>query len=166
MRNFIIVGLIGVSSLMINSCIKGDTNEIKESTEIALIGKWQSVRVDSLIEYIVPAKESSFHSCEYSDLQITFESDGSFIMIEVNDTNKGKWNLFKVDSLKFSNYITMDKYLYDSRLAFIDNNTITLSYGFGMISMESGFFCDTLAHQLEIKEHTIYDIKNYLIRKE
>lgn len=166
MNNFIIIGLICVSSLMINSCKKVDTIEAKESTEIALIGKWQSIRVDSLIEYIVPVKDDSIHSCEYSDLQITFKSDGSFIRTEANDTIKGKWSLFKVDSLKFSNYIRRDKYLYDSKLTFIDNNTITLGYGFGMISLKCDSFFDTLPHQPEIIEHTIYSIKNYLIRKE
>jgi hypothetical protein len=153
-KDKILIVIAGLT-IILQSCNKKDSNVNN------LIGVWQSSKVDSLIHYIIPKKDSVFHSGDFQNNTIEISNNGSFKLIEFKDTIFGKWIQYKNDSLKLTNNNPHGKYLYNSKVAFIDNNDLTISYKYGFASFSDGIFDDSV----RIIENTINDIKIYYKRK-
>jgi hypothetical protein len=151
-----ILNLIIILAIISNlpSCDKKDANTN------SLIGAWHSLKIDSLIHYIVPIRDSVFHSVVFQNNTLEINNDGSFQLNESADTIYGSWIRFKKDSLSLTNNNKRGKYLFDSKIVFIDNDNLTLSYNYGYIEVYFDF--DDSTH---IVLNTINDIKIYYRRK-
>jgi hypothetical protein len=142
-------------AIIIHSCNKTDL-DINN-----LIGLWQSFKVDTLIHYIIPQKDSVFQSGDFQNNRLEINTDGSFKMIQLKDTIYGEWIQYNNDSLRLTNNNPHGEYIYDSKIGFIDKNNLTVSYTYG--SMTVSF--NELDDSNRVIENTINDIKIYYKRK-
>lgn len=157
MRKYSIVLLLLILSLYggLVSCNKTDP------TENSLVGIWESTKVDSLIQYVIPAKPNVSRSVDCKEYSLEFNIDGAFKMRDSKGTINGNWVQSISDSLMLTVNNVKGNYPLDSKIEFIDNNNLILNSSGGYVSMaqlagSSGFSV--------IKEIT-YDIKVHYIRK-
>lgn len=155
MKKYSIILILLISELYCGliSCNKTD------SPENNLVGIWESTKIDTLTQYITPAKPGTFRSVNYTNCSIEINDDGSFRMVDSKDTIIGTWNQNKTDSLKLTVNNTQGNYPYNSKIEFIDRNNLTLNYSAGFVHYELG-----PGYRLE--EITQYDIKVYYTRKQ
>jgi hypothetical protein len=153
-KNRITLVMFGLA-IIIQSCNKKDSN-VND-----LIGLWQSFKVDSLIHYIVPKKDSVIHTGDFQKNILEISIDGSFKLIQLKDTIYGKWIQYNNDSLRLTNNNPHGEYLYDSKIGFIDKNNLTMSYTYGSMTISSSSMDDSI----RVIEHTTNDIKIYYKRK-
>jgi len=157
MRKYSIVLLLLVFSLYggLASCNK------KDSTEISLVGIWESTKVDSLIQYVVPAKPNASRSVDYKEYSLEFNIDGAFKMRDSKGTINGSWVQSKSDSLMLTVNNIQGNYPLNSKIEFIDNNNLILNYSGGHVSMAQLVGVTGSSTIEEIA----YDIKVHYIRK-
>ncbi len=147
--------LFSLLILLLTSCDKKDSNISN------LIGNWQSTKIDSLIQYIIPNKDNTFQTGDFKNNTLEINDNGSFTLIELKDTIYGNWTQYQNDSLRLKNKNIHGKYLFDSKIAFIDKNNLTISYTYGFESVTLNMFDDS-SH---VVENTINNIKIYYKRK-
>jgi hypothetical protein len=95
-----------------------------------LIGTWQSTKVDSLIRYIDSTRDSVFHSVNFKNNILELNSNGSFQLTRAKDTIYGSWIQSKKDSVMLTNNNKRGERLHESRIEFIDNDNLTMSYNY------------------------------------
>ncbi len=129
------------------------------STENSLVGIWKSTKIDSLAQFIKPARPETFLSVDYKNRVLTINADGSFKMIDSKDTIIGTWNQNKSDSLKVTTSRIHGKYFYDMKIESIDENNLVIGFGYGWFTASKFVGGGTN------EEYGQYYIKMYYIRK-
>ncbi|MBW8334618.1 MAG: hypothetical protein K0M40_21565 [Prolixibacteraceae bacterium] len=157
MRKYSIVLILLIFGLYggLISCNKTD------STENSLVGVWESTKVDSLIQYVIPAKPNVSRSVDYKEYSFEFNIDGAFKMRDSKDTINGSWVQSKSDSLMLTVNNVQGNYPLNSKIEFIDNNNLILNYSGGYVS--SALFVG--GSGLSVIEEIKYDIKVHYIKK-
>ncbi|MBW8325287.1 MAG: hypothetical protein K0M50_11025 [Prolixibacteraceae bacterium] len=157
MRKYYIVLFLLIFGLYggLVSCNKTD------STENSLVGIWESTKVDSLIQYVIPAKPNVSRSVDYREYSLELNIDGAFRMRDPKNTINGTWVQSKSDSLMLTVNNVQGNYPLNSKIVLVDENNLILNYSSGEISGASYAGGSGFSVTKEIS----YDVKIHYIRK-